>query len=198
MNFNSVISFLLACSSANAASTRRYNAPTPISNYATASPVLSSCLECRDGFRVSNCSHTTQPDSDNVTDQFLGPTTNATASCLLYTVGTNGENITGTCLCEEVTNATGDSQESPDDKKSKLVVDALITVLVYIAFPAVVILLCILCRKGHQAGTSSTIHHFQHEANSIDARKQRECVLEIMFHQSGGNKVGSPHVCCFR
>jgi hypothetical protein len=194
MNLNSVLSLLLACSSANAASTRRYNTPASKSNNATASPVLSSCLECRDGFQVSNCSDTTQSDSANVTDRFLGPITNATAFCLLYTEGTNGERITSACICEEVTNATGSSQEAPREKQNKDVSDALITVFVYIAFPAFAVLWCILYQKRRQDGMLNTI---QHEADSDDARKQRECVLDIMFPPSEGEKVGAPHVSRF-
>lgn len=199
MNFNSVISFLLACSSANSATTRNSNIPSSKSHNATASPVLSSCLECGDGYRLSTCSDTPQSDSDNGTDPFLGLTTNASVSCLLYTEGTNGANITRTCLCEKVTNGTGrGSQKIPGDKKGTLAVDALITVLSFIVFPASVILLCILCRKRHQAETSSTIHPFQHEADSNDVRKQRECVLEILFPPaSEGEKVGTLHVGCF-
>lgn len=192
MNFNSVLSLFLACSSSNAASTRRYNASTYKSN--NASPVLSSCLECSDGFQVGNCSDTTQSDSANVTDPFLGPITNTTAFCLLYTEGTNGERITSTCICEEVTNATGSSQEAPGEKQNKVVIDALMTVLVYLAFPAFAILWCILYQKRRQDGMLNTI---QHEADSDDARKQRKCVLDIMFPPSEGEKVGAPNVSRF-
>ena len=192
MNPNTMISFFLACSSINAATTRNSKTPTSTAHTTTAPPIFSSCLECKDGFRVSNCSDIAQRDYDNVTDQFWRQTMNATISCFLYTEGTNGEHITSTCICEEVTNTTGISQESPGERKKRGVLDTLITVLVYIAFPGFVILMFVLCRKRHHDGMSSTIHHFQNELDSDDARKQRECVLEIMFPSS--TKVG---VSCF-
>lgn len=198
MNLISLFTYFLACSSASAASMRTVDPPlkSRLPNI-TGSASVASCKICMDGFRVHRLrNEIVQLDNGRrLSCQFLEQAMNNNASCLYYTEGTNSERIRSTCTCEAVTNVTSRILESTDAQTVKGGIIATLTILlVYIAFPGLVILMIVLCRKRCQARAAA---HPQHqESDSDNARKQRECALEIMFPPSQLEKVGTVRVPC--
>lgn len=199
MNLIALIYSLLSCSPAYAASMR--NVDPPFKSRVpkiTGSASLLSCKVCMDGFRVSRLRNeiVELDNGGRVSCQFLEQAMNNNASCLFYTKGTNTERIRSTCTCEAEAIVTSRFLESTDAETIQgEIIDTLTTLLVYIVFPGFVILMLILCRK--RCLHPSAVHSQGHESDSDDARKQRECALEVMFPPSEGEKVGRKCVPCF-
>ncbi|KAI2491015.1 RING-like zinc finger [Fragilaria crotonensis] len=192
MNLIALIYSLLSCSSAYAASMRNVDPPfTSRASNVSGSASLSSCKVCMDGFRVSRLRDeiVELDNGGRVSCQFLEQAMNDNASCLFYTKGTNTERIRSTCTCEAETIVTSRFLQSTDAETIQgEIIDTLTTLLVNIVFPGFVILMFILCRK--RCLHHSAVHSQGHESDSDDARKQRECALEVMFPPSEGEKQG--------
>ena len=193
MNINSLITFLLALSHANAARVRNTNSTSSQTSRARPSPTsppLSPCQECRDGFRISTCVEIVQDgNSDNATGLSVGEEMNSIVACLLYTEGTHHERLTSTCTC----NARTDSTDGNTYRGGRG--GTLATTVVYLTFPCLILLMSIICCVRNRATASSAVRP-EEEPDSNDARKQRECVLAILFPPSGG-KVRSSHCSTF-
>ena len=195
MNLKSLITgtFLLALSSTKAAAVRKTNSRTPhtsrVLRLTTLSPSVQSCQECKDGFRISTCIEVAYDSGGNATDQSVEQDMNITAAatCLLHVEGLDGESITSTCTCNARTNDSDIGFQQDPAQPSRFGLTAVLTVMfVYVACP---VFMCAwfvssCLRNRDEMSTGSTLRTQQEEPDSDDARKQRECVLAILFPSS--------------